>query len=108
MRVFALFFCALLFAIAAFVAVNWEEFGSDGKTVASSRIQAPELAREIGASAYHLIQCGRQDEAEKVMAALDQMPETFREAVKEAFNAGMNDARKAKIDYTDKICAQFG
>ena len=108
MRVFALIFCAFLFALAAFVAVNWDEFGSEAETVAAGRIQAPELAREIGASAYHLIQCGRQDEADKVMAALEHMPDNFKAAVKEAFNAGMDDARKMKIDYTDEVCAQFG
>ncbi len=110
MRYILLLVCAVVFANGAYLAANWSSV--QGHFAASpappAENQAPELAHEIGAGAYHLLQCGRSGEVEDLKQALNQVPENFRAQVKVAFSNGMESARLMNIAYTKEICAQFG
>ncbi len=109
MRYILLIVLSVVLVNGAYVAANWSSVqGSFAANPAPKRNQAPELAHEIGAGAYHLLQCGRSGEVEDLKVALDQVPEELRAQVKAAFSDGMESARQMNIAYTKEICAQFG
>jgi hypothetical protein len=111
MRYALMAFATLVFMAGALMFIKWDSITETyADIVATANEVAVESGNQMGQSAYHLTQCGRPGYVEDLrdsMAQLDSVPTEFQANMKAAFEAGIEEARNAKVDYTDAFCERL-
>jgi hypothetical protein len=101
----------LVFMAGALVVIKWDSIAeSYAEIVATTAELATESGSQMGQTAYHLAQCGRpgyMTDLRDSMARLDQVSTEFRAHMMAGFEAGLEVARKAEVDYTEAYCERL-
>ena len=91
--------------------LNWDSITeSYEQAVAMAAEAAVESGNKMGQGAYHLAQCGRaeyMDQLRQSLDELDQVSAEFQTNMRAAFDAGVEEARSANVDYTEEFCANL-
>ena len=95
----------------AVIFFNWESIAeSYDQAVEMAAEAAVESGNQMGQGAYHLSQCGRaeyMDQLRQSLEELDQVSAEFQANMRAAFDAGVEEARSANVDYTEEFCTEL-
>ena len=101
----------LVVMAGALIFIKWDSItASYEEMVAMAAEVAVESGNQMGQGAYHLSQCGRPSymaDLRKSMEELDQVSTDFQTNMTAAFEAGIEEARAANIDYTEEFCERL-
>ena len=101
----------LVVMAVALVFIKWDSITeSYDEMVAMAAEVAVESGNQMGQGAYHLTQCGRPTymaDLRESMDQLDQVSTEFQTNMKAAFEAGIEEARAANIDYSEEFCERL-
>ena len=101
----------LVIMAGALIFIKWDSITeSYEEMVAMAAEVAVESGIQMGQGAYHLTQCGRPSymaDLRQSMDQLDQVSTDFQANMKAAFEAGIEEARTANIDYTEEFCERL-
>lgn len=101
----------LVVMAVALVIIKWDSITeSYEEMIAMAADVAVESGNQMGQGAYHLTQCGRPGymaDLRESMDQLDQVSTEFQANMTAAFEAGVEEARAANIDYTEAFCERL-
>jgi hypothetical protein len=101
----------LVVGSSSVVFVNWDSITqSYQEAVAKAAELATESGNQMGQGAYHLARCGRgeyMDQLRQSLEELDQVSAEFQADMRTAFEAGVQQARSANVDYTEEFCTNL-